>query len=404
MATSFKTGNKQLKFYQMKKLSIYLLSSCLFTASMYAQNAGAFVLKGYVTNLKEGKIYLNYPNAEGKYVSDSVALQNGVFRFEGKIAEPVMVGLSGKTKSRSVEDPNTTRFFISPGETNVMLADQAFRDAVIVGSPLQDEYAELVSEQNKIAKRWKPIMDTLSAINKRSNVQFQETKNWVLTPYHAETKEITDRFLTTHPTSFVTAYLLRFERGISDMALQGYYDRFPEKVQNSSYGKALKEELDNRKKGVPGAMAAAFTTKDLEGKTLSLNDYKGKYVLLDFWASWCVPCRKGNPHLKELYAKYKGKGFEVIGVTDDDRNPDAWKKAVEKDELPWKTILRGLKMTVNGDNVNIDRTNDISSRYNISSLPTQVLIDPNGKIIGRYGGDGGEIHDALDEKLAELLK
>jgi thiol-disulfide isomerase/thioredoxin len=183
------------------------------------------------------------------------------------------------------------------------------------------------------------------------------------------------------------------------------YARFPEQVKQSSYGKTIVAELEKRKIGVPGTKAAVFTSTGLDGQPVSLADYKGKYVLVDFWASWCVPCRKGNPHLKELYARYKDRGFEVIGVSDDDSKPDAWKKAVEQDGLPWKHVLRGLKVIRNGDTfVGLDRSKDISDGYNISSLPTQVLIDANGMIIGRYGGDQGEDHEALDKKLEEIFK
>jgi thiol-disulfide isomerase/thioredoxin len=142
---------------------------------------------------------------------------------------------------------------------------------------------------------------------------------------------------------------------------------------------------------------------DVEGNNIKLADYRGKYVLLDFWASWCVPCRKGNPHLKELYAQYKDKGFEVIGVSDDDSKPDAWKTAVAKDALPWRHVLRGMKMTRDGDKLNIDRSKDISAGYNVSSLPTQILIGPDGTIIGRYG-EGADEHSALDEKLQTIFK
>jgi thiol-disulfide isomerase/thioredoxin len=147
-------------------------------------------------------------------------------------------------------------------------------------------------------------------------------------------------------------------------------------------------------------MAKDFTALDINGKSLQLSDFKGKYVLLDFWASWCVPCRKGNPHLKELYAKYQSKGCEVIGVSDDDRNHDAWKKAVDQDGLPWHQVLRGLD--IDKKMRGIKNESDISEKYGINSLPTQILIDATGKIIGRYGG-GGEPHEALDKKLADIF-
>jgi glutathione peroxidase-family protein len=99
-----------------------------------------------------------------------------------------------------------------------------------------------------------------------------------------------------------------------------------------------------------------------------------------------------------LYSKYKEKGFEVIGISDDDRNHDAWKKAVAQDQLPWQHVLRGFKY-VNGTP---DRSNDINEGYNISTLPTQILVDRNGMIIARYGDDG-EDHTKLDEKLREIF-
>ena len=144
-------------------------------------------------------------------------------------------------------------------------------------------------------------------------------------------------------------------------------------------------------------MAKNFATTDINGEKISLRDFKGKYVLLDFWASCCVPCRAGNPHLKELYSKYHDKGIEFIGVSDDDSKPEAWHKAVEKDDLPWRHVLRGFdieKMMNNQPN-----PNDISSKYGISSLPTKILIDRSGKIIGRYSEESG----ALDAKLKEIF-
>ena len=145
-------------------------------------------------------------------------------------------------------------------------------------------------------------------------------------------------------------------------------------------------------------MAKDFKTTDINGKELTLSMFQGKYVLLDFWASWCVPCRKGNPHLKELYALYHDKGFEIIGISDDDRDHDAWKNAVSHDGLPWKHILRGLQF-INGQ---YDRSKDISDGFGIHSLPTALLIDASGKIIGRYG-EGLDDRKKLDEQLAKAF-
>src|SRR5690606_35082369 len=134
-------------------------------------------------------------------------------------------------------------------------------------------------------------------------------------------------------------------------------------VQNSADGKELAAEIAKLKSGSVGATATDFSGMDIQGKPLKLSDYRGKYVLLDFWASWCVPCRKGNPHLLQLYGKYKKKGFEIIGVSDDDSNEKAWRKAVDQDKIGvWKHVLRGLKTTPQGG---FDKSEDKSEAYGI---------------------------------------
>jgi thiol-disulfide isomerase/thioredoxin len=129
---------------------------------------------------------------------------------------------------------------------------------------------------------------------------------------------------------------------------------------------------------------------------------KGKYVLIDFWASWCVPCRKSMPHVKELYDRYKDKGLEVIGVSDDDRDTAAWVKAVAKDGTGiWHNVLRGLDWDKLRKNEKNDK--DISDKFGIHSLPTKILIDRNGMIIGRYDKGTEEEAAAMDKKMAEML-
>ena len=157
------------------------------------------------------------------------------------------------------------------------------------------------------------------------------------------------------------------------------------------------KDIESLRLGVPGTEAYAFAATDINGKEFRLAGLRGKVVLLDFWASWCAPCRASNPHLKELYAKYKDKGFEVVCIADDDTNPDAWRQAVEKDGIgAFHHVLRGFKMA---DGVQ-DHSADISEHYGIHFLPTKILVGKNGMIVGRYGG--GEV-EQLDAKLAEIF-
>ena len=143
--------------------------------------------------------------------------------------------------------------------------------------------------------------------------------------------------------------------------------------------------------------AFAANKKDLDGKTIDFNALKGKYVLLDFWGSWCKPCRASHPHLKELYGKYKDKGFEIVGVAEEhsasaEASRQAWTKAIEQDSLPWIQVL---------NNENIKGFNAVAS-YDITAFPTKILLDKDGNIIGRYVGNGPG-SAALTNKLEELL-
>ncbi|MDN3596969.1 TlpA family protein disulfide reductase [Zunongwangia endophytica] len=165
----------------------------------------------------------------------------------------------------------------------------------------------------------------------------------------------------------------------------------------------IKKQIDDKSKGIVGATAENFSKVDIDGKPLKLEDFKGQYVLLDFWASWCIPCRKGNPHLLKIYDNYNDKGFEIIGVSDDDRNPDAWLKAVKKDRIGvWRHILRGMEVDTTSGGFKIVNQG-ITEGYNISSLPTKILVDPDGKIVGRYDGSKAD-EEALDKKLADLYE
>lgn len=392
---------------------LFTLPVCLLMAASLVAQEKPFVITGQIKGKKEGYIYLTYRPLE-KY--DSAKIVNGRFVFKGKLDGPAEASLLMDKSPRSFE--KYTQVYITPGTMQLTVDYNNFSEGIVLkGSPVQADADLLKRLIAPVMIKLKPISDSFSHANdvyiaairaKKDEATLDQLKNEAdaikerMEPYQEQIGDIQEKFMDTHPTSFVTASMLRYK--IGGMPVQegeARYEKLTAHTKNSSLGKEIKEELDGLRAGSPGAKAFVFTAQELRGAPLSLADYKGKYVLLDFWASWCVPCRKSNPHLKELYAKYSGKGFEIIGVSDDDNHEDAWKKAVEKDGVGiWKHVLRGFdlqKLLKKEKNVN-----DISNYYGIHSLPTKILVGPDGVIVGRYGG-GGEDDDAMDAKLKEIF-
>ena len=204
-------------------------------------------------------------------------------------------------------------------------------------------------------------------------------------------------YVKQHPFSLYCLELV--QRQISRQPGKNFYDDFEEvyanaspEVRNSDSGKKMAEQLKYFKQSKVGSPAPDFTVKDIESKQLSLNDYKEKqYVLIDFWASWCAPCREELPYIKELYRKYGKDGFEIISITED-KDLEAWKNAILKEKIDsW----RHFSIIENNDSLLKD--------YFVNGIPHKILIDKNGKIIGKWKGGGEKNKQDLQFLLAEIF-
>lgn len=393
------------------RIKIFSLSAGLLLAAAisYAQDKD-FTISGNIKGKNDGYIYLSYKG--NSY--DSSLIRNGRFNFKGTLDGPVLAYIMMDRNTRFFD--KYTQIYLVPAPMKLLLDYNNFaQSAVLEGSPVQAEADQLAMMKAPVMEKIKPLSEqynkaNMTYINARKEGKDEATladlkekannAKDAMDPYDEQLEQLDRAFMDKHPSSYVTASLMRYR--ISGMQLseaENRYNQLSAETKNCRLGKEIKASLEGLRMGSPGARAYVFASTELRGTPLSLADYKGKYVLVDFWASWCVPCRKGNPHLLSLYKKYHDKGFEVIGVSDDDGNADAWKKAVEKDGIDvWNHVLRGLKWK---DNMP-DRSTDISENYGIHSLPTKILIDPEGIIIGRYGG-GGENDEAMDKKLAAIF-
>ncbi|MDO6430436.1 redoxin domain-containing protein [Flavitalea sp. BT771] len=376
-----------------------------------------FTLKGSLQGATP-LLKLYYLASDGKQKQDSVRVRDGKFTFRGDINEPTIAFLSGAPRAAGMDDPHTVSLFLEPADMTITLPAGSYKKAVITGSASQQEYEALAKEKESIYIEMEPLSKEYTKAGEALRAAMKAKKDDTLIdtlrnraaaihdrfePYFARTAQADYAFFAAHPQSYVTAYQLRFyTASLTVDSLRKFYTNLGQAVQHSSYGKFLADEMGKLEAGSPGSMAKDFTAKEINGNSLVLSSLKGKYVLIDFWASWCVPCRKSMPHVKELYSMYKDKGFDVIAVADDDRDSTAWKKAMAKDGTgDWHNVLRGLDMTKIQKGEKNEK--DISEKFGIHSLPTRILIDPAGKIIGRYDKGTDEEAAELDKQLAEAM-
>ncbi|WP_431242421.1 TlpA family protein disulfide reductase [Flavobacterium sp. P21] len=205
-------------------------------------------------------------------------------------------------------------------------------------------------------------------------------------------------FARKHPNSQKALRLIRISVG--RFVGMNFYDTFVEvfqnfspEIKNSEEGKEMAEKLHYFKQSKVGSIAPNFSLKDINNKAISLADFKGKkYILIDFWASWCAPCREELPYIKELYKNYKSQGFEIISVTKDEKS-DLWKKAIEKEKIQsWKHVSI------------LENQSTVDKDYFVNGIPHKVLIDKNGIIIGKWKGSGENNKHDLQRQLKSIFE
>ncbi|WP_293305985.1 TlpA disulfide reductase family protein [Pedobacter sp. UBA5917] len=381
----------------MKNLLSPLFLLLAGTGLLHAQKpASTFKITGQVTEGKTDSVFLRYSGNDGKSVHLAQAVNNGKFSFSGIIDGPQTASFSVKPGVTGKKD-DSIQFYIEPGNMTVKLDAGQIRKSKLTGSQTQ-------LDADALTAYLKPTVDAMDSLSKLPKTEDEEKKKEIkkLRNYHSDNMvKLTYRFAKEHPRSYVSEYMVYMYSGmLSTDSINAVYAKLPQALKDNFIGKQLGKKLAALEAGAPGKMASNFSTTDVNGKAISLNDFKGKYVLLDFWATWCVPCRASHPHLRNIYGKYKDKGLDVVGISDDDTRVALWKKAIETDSIgAWHHVLGGGDITkkMKGES----NPNDIMEQYGISALPTKILIDPKGKIVARVVGDDGV---TIDKKLEEIFK
>ena len=387
----------------MKKLLIFIIF--VFPVLSYAQEG--FTVTMRIKGLGDHQIKASIQR-NGKYVIDTLTkIDTDLVVWKGKTVDPQLVRVEVMDTSlylrvaKAVMAPPALSFLLNNTEIEIEAeAKQIFTGTIESKDPevqlynsirkadLEDAKENWALQQMQNKKR--NLNDTIGNYDITQRLQYLKKKN----------QAMRIQFLNDNPATFTSLLVLQslfLILPISESETKFY--ALTEEQKNSNTGKALILKIESNKSTATGKPVIPFAQIGIDGTMVDVNAYKGKVVLIDFWGSWCVPCRISHPALKELYDQYKSKGFEIIGISNEIANSNrdkkkqdiAWRKAVKEDGLSWPQILYDPAIK------------DIVKEYDINGYPTKFLVDQNGKFVMRILGNSERLHAELAAKLASLM-
>lgn len=354
---------------KIMKIALFVILTIVY-GTTFAQNA---TLNGEIKGMGDGEVNIYYFEDDVAR-TDNVKVTKDKFTWKANLPYPQKVWVSFPKGRMWI--------FAESGNMTMSGHIDSLKGITLNGSKIQDEanaYAKLSAPLNALRTS---ILQRYGKGSKEEQLVVE--KQWK--DYGNQALAFENKYISEHLNSALSLSLLAERVQANYVEMQSVFNKLSKNLKDSPEGQRLVKRLEVLKHREIGEPMLNFTQANAEGQPVSFSDFKGKYVLIDFWASWCGPCRAENPNVLKAYNTYKDKNFTVIGVSLDD-NGDKWKKAIKEDGIPW-TQVSDLK----GSN------NEIAAYFGINSIPSTLLIDPQGKIIDK--DLRGEL---LNKKLSDLL-
>jgi peroxiredoxin len=372
----------------MKRIILIALAS--LPAFVFAQD-GKYIIQGTIGNYSApAKIYLQY-RFNNKVITDSATLKNGKFQFAGVVGNsPLNGNMMFNKKGTGLNYDDYKQIYLEKG-TITITGDSLLANAKVSGTKANEDNVryDLVTRPIDEAYTALEAKKKAATAEEQQSEAFQKEYNKEEKDIQARGAAIDKKFIQDNPDSYVSLIALEgYAYGADYVDIAPLFNGLTPAIKQSDAGKKFAERMPKLKAVALGAVAPEFAEADTSGKTVNLSSFRGKYVLIDFWASWCGPCRGENPNVVKAFNHYKGQKFTIIGVSLDQPNgKKAWLDAIHKDGLTW-TQVSDLKYW----------NSKTAGLYGVRGIPQNFLLDPDGKIIAKNlrGND-------LEDKLAEIF-